>query len=372
MYALLLIIRNAIIHFVYARVLKHVFFHIDPEKVHDRIVKNGDLLGKSVVTRAVTCLAFGYHHPTLEQEILGMRFANPVGLAAGFDKDAQLTGILPSVGFGFVEVGSITGEPCEGNPKPRLWRLPHTRALVVHYGLKNKGSKVLAERLRGRTFGFPVGISIAKTNCKATADRDVGIADYAKAYAAFADIGAYTTVNISCPNAFGGQPFTSSEDLDALLFTLRRIPSDKPMFLKMPPDITSEQVDAIIEVAREHGVAGFICVNLTKDRSRLRIDGRDTLPEQGSVSGKPVEDLSNKQIAHIHRRTRGEFVIIGCGGIFSAKDAYKKILVGASLVQLITGMIYEGPQLISAINSGLVGLLRKDGYGSVAEAVGKG
>ncbi|MBI2019367.1 quinone-dependent dihydroorotate dehydrogenase [Candidatus Daviesbacteria bacterium] len=359
--------------FLYKNFLRPIFFLGDPEHVHDLMTFSGRLLGSNFLTRGLTSFMFSYSHPALEQEILGIEFKNPIGLSAGFDKDALLTDIMPSVGFGFEEIGSITGEPCEGNPKPRLWRLKNSKSLVVYYGLKNEGPEIISQRLKGKRFSIPIGTSIAKTNCADTVDTDKGIADYIKAFKKFTNIGDYFTINISCPNAFGGLPFTDAGKLDLLLSQIDQIPTKKPIFLKMAPDLSEKELDQIINVVKKHKVRGFICTNLTKDRKRASklTHKKDSIPENGGLSGKIVEDLSNQMIKAIYQKTKGKYVIIGVGGVFSAEDAYKKIKLGASLVQLITGMIFEGPQLIGEINRGLVKLLQKDGYKNISQAIGK-
>ena len=174
--------RAALLAAAYRGLLRPIFFRIDPERIHDRMVASGVQLGKTRLGRALTRAAFSYQHPMLEQDLAGIHFANPIGLAAGFDKNAQLTDILPSVGFGFIEVGSITGEPCAGNPKPRLQRLPRSKSLRVYYGLKNDGCEAITTRLKDKRFAIPVGMSVAKTNNQATCDTDRGIQDYAKAF----------------------------------------------------------------------------------------------------------------------------------------------------------------------------------------------
>src|SRR5581483_5961396 len=209
-------VRNIFLHLAYKNILKPVFFMHDPETVHDRMVSVGVKLGNYSFTRNLLQGMFGYENKKLEQTILGISFKNPVGLSAGFDKNAELTDIIPSVGFGFIEIGSITGKPCEGNSKPRLWRLPKSKGLVVYYGLKNLGAKVLANRLRNKHFKIPLGTSIAITNCAENLEMDAAIVDYKKAFEEFVDIGDYFTVNISCPNAQGGQPFIDPSRLDAL------------------------------------------------------------------------------------------------------------------------------------------------------------
>jgi dihydroorotate dehydrogenase len=307
----------------------------------------------------------------LKQEILDTKFKNPVGLAAGFDKNAKLMNILPSVGFGHEEIGSVTGEPCAGNTKPRLWRLPKSRAIVVYYGLMNDGCEVIVKKLKGRKFKFPVGVSIAKTNSPDTVECDSGIADYVKAYKEFteAEVGDFYTINISCPNAYGGEPFTDSVKLDLLLAAITELPKRKPIFIKLAADLTHEQTDKTIEVARKYKIDGFVASNLTKNRDNLKIIEKE-VPEQGGISGKAVEHLSDELIKYLYKQTQGEFIIIGCGGVFTAEDAYKKIRLGASMIQLITGMIYEGPQTIGAINQGLVKLLKSDGFKNISEAIG--
>jgi dihydroorotate dehydrogenase len=187
------------------------------------------------------------------------------------------------------------------------------------------------------------------------------------------NIGDFFVINLSCPNAFGGQPFSDPEKLDLLLAKIRELPRKKPIFLKMSPDLNQMDVDGIIELAKKYSLDGFVCSNLTKDFSNVLVKEKikDNLPlDLGGLSGKPLEELSNVMISYIYKKTQGAFLIIGCGGIFSAEDAYKKIRLGASLVELITGMIYKGPQVISEINQGVAKFLKKDGFQNIAEAVG--
>ncbi len=362
-------IRNKISGFLYRASAKKIFFALDPELVHDKIVSVGRFLGNNPLSRGLTSLLFNYSNPKLEQEILGIKFKNPVGLAAGFDKDAYLTDILPRVGFGFAEVGSVTGKPCEGNPAPRLWRLKKSKGLVVYYGLKNQGCKVISARLKNKKFEIPIGISIAKTNSRNTIETEKAVADYAKALKYFTGIGAYHTINISCPNTFGGEPFTDKFRLEALLSELDKIGTEQPRFIKLSPDLSEKEIDDILDVIGRHRVDGIICSNLTKNRENKNIID-DNLPNKGGISGKALGELSNNLIKQIRQKTKDKYVIIGCGGIFSAQDAYKKIKLGASLVQLITGMIFEGPQLISEINLGLRKLLEKDGFENISQAIG--
>ncbi len=363
--------RNLVAATIYKRVLKPIYFRQDPEIVHDGISKLGEKLGSNAVGRGLTRLAFGYRNPVLEQRILGIDFANPIGLSAGFDKNARLVDFIPAVGFGFMEIGSVTGKPCDGNPKPRLWRLPLSQALVVNYGLMNDGAVAVARRLRGRKFMAPVGISVAKTNSQATAETGAGVDDYVLGYRATRDVGAYVTINISCPNAYGGQPFTDKDRLERLLTAIDREDHPKPVFIKFSPDVRGRDLDALLDVALSHNVQGFVCSNLTKPRDNPLIADRD-VPAEGGISGKVAGDLSDEQIRWVYARVGKTRIIVGCGGVFTAEDAYRKILSGSSLIQLITGMIYLGPQTISEINIGLVRLLKRDGFSSISEAVGAG
>jgi len=345
---------------LYEKILKPLFFKFDPEDVHDFIIWFGRLLGKFYLTRRLVWSLCGYRNKRLSQNVLGIEFPNPIGLAAGFDKDVKLMKILPCVGFGYEEIGSITGEPCKGNAKPRLWRIPKHKALVVYYGLKNPGSEVVARRLKGKKFNFPIGISVAKTNCKETAKIDSGVKDYVKAFNLMKDYADYITVNISCPNAFGGLPFTDPESLERLLTELDKIKTDKPVFLKLSPDLSKSELDDIIGVCNEHRIGGFVISNLTKKRDLTGIPEKDfENVGSGGVSGPYLQKISNSLINYVYKKTKGKYAIIGCGGIFTAEDIWEKMKAGASLVQLITGMIYHGPQLIGKLNQDLVKLMDK-------------
>ena len=356
-----------VLKFLYKSVLRPILFLNDSEAIHERIVKFGNFLGRYRLGKKIVSSLFFYSDKSLRQNILGIDFENPIGLAAGFDKNARLTDILSSVGFGFMEIGSVTGEPCAGNPKPRLWRLKKSKGIVVYYGLVNDGCEKISKRLKNKKCDIPLGVSIAKTNSKDIAETEAGISDYIKAYKTMVEAGDYIVINISCPNAFGGEPFTDPAKLEKLLKKISEEPKKKPIFLKLSPDLKEQELDTILAVCGNYAIDGFICSNSTKKRANI-ID--ENLPENGGISGKPMEELANRQIGYIYRKTGGKYVIIGCGGVFSAEDAYKKIKLGASLVQLISGMIYEGPQLIGEINKGLVCLLKKDGFNNISQAIG--
>lgn len=359
-------VRNWKIHWWYKHVLKPLFFLRDPEKTHDFMVARGHSLGNYSFTRKCVRSFFDYQHPSIVQTIHGINFANPVGLSAGFDKNAVLTRIMPAVGFGFMEVGSITAHASAGNAKPRMWRYPNDKSILVHLGLNNDGVESITSRLERERVSIPVGTNIAMTNKPKAFGVEEGIADYAASFKRLANIGSYFTINVSCPNTYQGEPFSDPAVLDKLFTALDNIPTNKPIFLKLSPDLSEPEVDALYEVVQNHRLHGFVCSNLTHDLQRA--NGASQF--QGGLSGKAQWELSNKQLSSLYKRSNGKYVIIGVGGVFSAEDAYHKIKLGASLVELITGMIYEGPQLISTINQGLVRLLKKDGFSAIGEAIG--
>ena len=361
--------RNKIIHSIYAYILKPIFFLFDPEYIHDHIVKVGKTLGKCKFSKWIIGKIFDYKNDILAQKVLGIQFKNPVGLSAGFDKNAELTSILPHIGFGFAELGSITGEACKGNKKPRLWRLKKEKSLLVYYGLKNDGCEIIYERLKDKQFDIPMGISVAMTNCIENIEIENAIKDFAKVFKTMESIGSYITVNISCPNAEASQPFTKPENIDLLFNTLDKIPTIKPIFIKLSPDITYSDLDRILDTVRNHRIHGIICTNLTKKRDKIGIIDKD-IPKVGGMSGKVVQGMADDMLSYIYKREGRKFILIGTGGIFTAEDAYRKIKLGATLVQMITGMIYEGPQVISEINLGIVKLLEKDGFTHISQAIG--
>lgn len=357
----------------YSSILKPYLFKQDPEDVHDRFIKLGNRMGKHKVTRGLLATFLKYEDPSLEQNVLGINFKNPIGLAAGFDKDGKLLDTLESVGFGFSDVGSVTYQSYVGNPKPRLYRLPKSQALVVYYGLKNDGADVILNRIKERkTVDFPLIISIAKTNCDATSTSEGGIKDYVSTLRLFSEenVGDMYEINISCPNTFGGEPFTTPEKLESLLSEVSKLNFKKPLTLKMPINLEWKDYSGLLEVAIKYGISGVVIGNLTKVRDPELI--KDDIPEhiKGGISGLPTQELSDELIFNTYKTYGKDLTIIGVGGVFNADDAYRKIKNGASLVSMITGMIYGGPQVIGEINRGLVELLKKDGYGNISEAIG--
>lgn len=358
---------------MYKKIIRPILFKINPEKIHERMTSMGEFFGKFFLTKKLFSLFFNYKNEKLRVNIAGINFENPIGLAAGFDKDARLTDVLPYVGFGFEEIGSITGEPCEGNEKPRLFRLPKDKALAVNYGLRSKGAKVISKKLLNKKFKFPIGVSIVRANNPdIVIDVKKGIKDYIKAYNYLKYIGDYLTINISCPNTPDDMAFSSSKNFDKLMKEFSKLKIEKPIFIKLKPDFSEKEVDEFIRVSDKYKfITGFIISNLTKNRNNLKTSKEELEKIKGGISGIPVREKSNKILKYVYKKTKGKYILIGCGGVFSGKDAYEKIKNGASLVQLITGMIYEGPGIIKKINKELVELMKRDGYKNIKEVIGK-
>ncbi len=359
---------------MYEYILKPILFRFDPESVHDFFVETGHMLGNFHWGRWIVGAFCRYSNPMLRTNVLGISFKNPIGLAAGFDKDVNLTRIMPAVGFGFMEVGAVTRYPYEGNEGLRLARLPKDRSLIVYYGLKNIGAEAIESKLRHQKFSFPVGLNIAKTN-RADIKGKKSVEDYVETYRLLAQHFAYATLNVSCPNAQDGCMFQDPKLLDELLEGFSREKKYCPIFLKISTHLSEAEVDEILAVVKKYDfVDGFIVGNLSKRRHELNLKSSpaelDKIPA-GGISGAPVRELSTNLIRHIYKKTHGKYVIIGLGGVFTAEDAYEKIKAGASLVQIITGLIYGGPMAVKRINKGLVELLKRDGYSNVSEAVGK-
>lgn len=297
--------KYAVIGKSYRKVLKPIFFKFDPENVHDRMSDFGKILGKFPISRFVTKKIFSYEDPILTQKILGIEFKNPIGLSAGFDKNAKLINILPEIGFGFMEIGSITYNPYEGNPRPRLIRLPKSKGLVVYYGLMNDGVKVITQRIKKMyTNKGVLGLSIAKTNAEYTSKEEEGIVDYYNClkYAEENPVAKYYTINISCPNTFGGEPFTTPDKLEKLLNKLDQIKVQKPIFIKMPINLSIEEFDELLQVCLKHNVQGVIIGNLTKVRDADLIKDPLSDDAKGGISGKPTESLNNELISYTYKK----------------------------------------------------------------------
>ncbi len=363
------------------RAIRPLIFMMEPEQAHRTLKRAGVFLGNNKFLKSLTGLFFNYDHESLNIEVDGINYRNPIGLSAGFDKDGELTKIYPSLGFGLAELGSFTGEVCPGNPGKRLFRMKKSKSIVVWYGLNNEGSEKISQRLADEDFGdLRVGINAANSNLTPEFILQDSISDYLKTMKLFKDIGDYYDVNISCPNTQDGEPFVDKDNLDALLIAINkeiRPISDKPIYVKLAADMTLEEINIIVDACMEHGMDGVVCTNLAKPefnsehRPEEYPTNKGLLPKgKGAMSGLPLQRISTNVIRHVYRRTRGQLTIIGVGGIFTARDAYEKITSGASLCHMITAMIFDGPQAMNEINRGLVKLLKADGFDSISQAVG--
>jgi len=340
------------------QLIKPIFFQFDPEKVHYFVVKrlkwfhDNFPLGKTILRSS-----FDVNIKGLEREVFGIKFKNPVGLAAGFDKNGEYIEALSDLGFGFIEVGTVTPLPQPGNDKPRMFRLEEDSALINRMGFNNKGVDTLAERLRllrDKNTDIVIGGNIGKN--KNTPNEDA-VSDYIKCFDRLFDVVDYFVVNVSSPNTPGLRELQEKEPLMNLLNTLqqrnKKNDISRPILLKIAPDLTNEQLDDIVEIVMQTGIAGVIATNTTIDRSSLQTKG-SVANEAGGLSGKPLTVRSTEVIKYLSDKSNKAFPIIGVGGIHSPQDAKDKLEAGASLVQLYTGFIYEGPGVVKRICKELV------------------
>lgn len=351
-----------IIHFLYGLIAKPFFFLINPEVVHETMTKVGATLGSIGLLQFLTRWFLQFKHPVLTKTLNGITFKSPIGLAAGYDYNADLTQIMPSVGFGYQTVGTVTYLPYKGNPSPTFGRFPNSKALLVNKGLKSSGAKAIIKKLTGLTFEFPIGISIGSTNRHYQSEKEQ-ILDIITCFKLFEDSAvkhSYYELNISCPNTFGGEPFTTRERLADLLNALDTLKITKPVYVKMPIDQGESESLQLLKVINKHNIQGLVIGNLTKDKDNPAVlpeDRESWKTRKGNLSGKPTFERSNRLISLAKKQYGKRFTIIGTGGIFNAEDAKEKIKRGADLVQLITGMIFEGPAMMSLINAELANQL---------------
>jgi dihydroorotate dehydrogenase len=301
--------------------------------------------------------------PALATTVAGVEFPNPIGLAAGFDKDAEVPEQMLTLGFGFVEVGTLTPEPQSGNPRPRLFRLREDSAVINRMGFNNQGQAAALERLkkRYRTSGV-VGVNVGAN--KDSADR---IADYVTGIRAMTPVADYLTINISSPNTPGLRQLQDEGALRELLSAVREVGSDKPVFLKVAPDLEEGDPERIVRVAVDRGIDAIIVSNTTVTRPSLKSPFKS---EAGGLSGLPLKPLALDALRGFRRASGGEIPLIGVGGIADADDAWQRIRAGASLIQLYTAMVYEGPGVAHRIAEGLTERLKRHGFANIAEAVG--
>lgn len=349
------------------RLLRRLLFLLPPEVAHGLAIGALSLLEPlPALCRALRRLTTGQTH--LPCKVAGLSFDNPIGLAAGFDKDAEAVAGLFALGFGFVEIGTVTPRPQPGNPPPRLFRVPEHRALINRMGFNNHGARAAAGRLR--ELSFRPGLVGANLGKNKTTPNERAADDYLSCLDELAPLSDYLVLNASSPNTPGLRELQEPEALRALLQAVVRRRDErapgKPVFLKIAPDLSLEAVDEIVDVALECKIDGLVATNTTIARP---FEG-PLANQTGGLSGAPLRARSTEVIRRAFRRARGKLPIIGVGGVFSAEDAYEKLRAGAALVQVYTGFVYEGPAFVRRLLLGLRSLLERDGFASVAEVIG--
>lgn len=337
-------------------IIRKILFKIDPEAVHYMVMRRLAQGYAIAPIRKWMRAAFSVKHKSLERTLWGITFPNPVGLAAGFDKDARYTDALACLGFGFVEIGTVTPRPQPGNPKPRLFRLPQDQALINRMGFNNGGSSAAAERLRHRKEKLIIGGNIGKN--KDTPNENA-LSDYELCFKDLYDVVDYFVVNVSSPNTPGLRELQDKEPLMHILNRLmelnKQMGAPKPLLLKIAPDLTDSQLDDIIDIVGLTGIQGLVATNTTIDRSGLTTEKAQVEAiGAGGVSGMPVQQRATEVIKYIHAKSNGKIPVIAVGGIFTAADAKEKLDAGAVLVQVYTGFIYEGPATAANICKGLI------------------
>jgi dihydroorotate dehydrogenase len=356
---------------IYSRLVRPVMFRMDPERAHRIAIGAGAWLGPlaSMMRPAVP-------DDRLAVDVAGLRFPNPIGLAAGFDKSGEAIDLLGALGFGFLEVGSVSLDPSDGNPRPRLFRLPQDEAIVIHYGVPNAGAQAVASRIGQARRRVPLGVNIVKTNrgpSAAPESADAIIGEYVETARFFAPRADYLMLNLSCPNTENGRDFFADRaHLDACLAALSEVRLRLPVFIKVSPVGGVATIERVLAAAEPHDfVAGFMFNVPPGKPEGLRTPATVWRAMPGAVSGPPAARVLDDCVRECHRRMdRRRYTLFAAGGVSSAADAYAKIRAGASLVGLVTALVYHGPGVVRRIRDGLARLLRRDGFGAVSEAVG--
>ncbi|WP_017315909.1 quinone-dependent dihydroorotate dehydrogenase [Mastigocladopsis repens] len=370
---------------IYKDALRPLLFTLlkaDPEWLHSSTIHSLSWLGKTPNQASANWInkllvqSFSLSDARLEQTLFGLHFPNPLGLAAGFDKDGIAVPIWSSLGFGFAEVGTVTFHPQPGNPRPRLFRLPLDKAALNRMGFNNQGAAAMAARLAEvQQFNVPIPIGINLGKSKITPLEEAA-KDYLYSFRLLQDCGDYFVVNVSSPNTPGLRSLQDAAMLSCILEALQKEnTTQKPVFVKIAPDLEWEAIADIISLAKTYQLAGIIATNTTIRRDTLKTQvitqtGKSPQQEAGGISGVPVRERSTEVIRFIWQQTAGQLPIIGVGGIFTPEDAWEKITAGACLIQVYTGWIYEGPAMIRHILKGLLSKLEQNGLNSISEAVG--
>lgn len=354
---------------LYKYLLRPLMFQMDPESAHNfaASMMGNPLAIPGLLANKMVC---GFHNPMLRTHLCGIPLENPVGLAAGFDKNAHMYSRLHHLGFAFVEIGTCTAHAQPGNPKPRLFRLPEDQAIINRMGFNNEGTEAVARRLQQAKAQVPLGGNIGKSKIT---ELDDAISDYETSFKLLQPLVDYFVVNVSSPNTPNLRQLQEKKPLADLLNHLMGLNAadPKPLLLKIAPDLNEHQLGDIVEVAEETGIQGVIATNTTISR-----DGLST-PKQrveeigaGGLSGRPVHDMSNEVLKFLRRNLPEKIELVGVGGIFNGEDAYRKIKAGARTVQVYTGFVYGGPNMVNDVNRELTKLLKRDGFKNLEDAVG--
>ncbi|MED1952990.1 quinone-dependent dihydroorotate dehydrogenase [Brevibacillus centrosporus] len=356
------------------QLIRQYLFQQDPEEIHEKTIHALKLAEESAPGKALLRMIYQLRDKRLETNLWGLKFPNPVGLAAGFDKNAEVYHALGALGFGFVEVGTITPQGQPGNPRPRLFRLPEHQAVINRMGFNNHGAYHASQHLVDFAYSdVPIGINIGKN--KVTPNEEAA-SDYSKCMDMLYAYGHYFVINISSPNTPNLRDLQETESLRVLVRAVREKAAEleargvkkKPVLLKVAPDMSDEQMHDVVHAAVEEGISGIIATNTTL--SREAVINHPNAEEAGGLSGRPLTECSTAWVKQIYQEIGDKVPIIGVGGIYNGEDAYNKIRAGASLVQVYTGMIYQGPGIAKQINKQLLKLMARDGFTHISEVVG--
>jgi len=336
---------------MYKKILRPILFMMQPETIHHLVIGALKVARYIPFAKSTMRLMFTAKDPSLEREVLGIKFSNPVGLAAGLDKNAEVYDMFGTMGFGFVEIGTVTPKGQPGNPKPRSFRLTKDKALINRMGINNEGADQVIKHLRGRNPKLIIGGNIGKNT---DTPNDQAAADYLRIFRSLYDYVDYFTVNVSCPNVTNLADLQNKDNLVEILSGLREFRKGqtdyRPILIKISPDLTQEQVDVMIDVTRECKIDGIVATNTTTSREGLTTDKKIVEKiGRGGLSGAPITKRSVDMVGYIARKTEGRLPIIGVGGIMTPQDAQNMLDAGASLVQIYTGFIYNGPGFVKKI-----------------------
>jgi len=354
---------------MYKQCMRPILFRFDSESIHDRALSFLGGPGSSSIGVSLLRSLYAYKDERLASEVFGLHFANPVGLAAGFDKNGVALDALAALGFGHVELGSVTGEAQSGNEKPRIFRLPRDEAIINRMGFPSRGAEEVAERLaskHGKKNDSVLGINLGKTKA---VPLERALEDYLKSFSLLESFGDYFVLNVSSPNTPELRKLQQKDRLkDLFEGVLQEASLHRPLLVKVAPDLTLPELDEVLEVCLEVGIQGIIATNTTSSREGLKT----AIQETGGLSGRPLREKSRSMVRHIYTQVGASLPIVGVGGVFTSEDALHLISEGASLVQVYTGFIYEGPGIVQAINRGLSAYLDKEGISSLYELRGQG